>query len=131
MTKTIVLDAGALIALERANPIMKSLVADARFAQVRVVIPDSVLAQVWRTGAGRQARISTLIALPPSRCLLLPLDTAMAKRIGAAIGRSGHPDIADAHVVLAALDHSAAVITSDRDDLLTLEPNLKDVIIDI
>jgi hypothetical protein len=42
----------------------------------------ATLAQVWRGGGGRQARISALLGLKSQQCAKAPLDTAAAKRIG-------------------------------------------------
>lgn len=126
-----VLDAGALVAVERAEPAMTALLMRVRGFQARVIVPDAVLAQVWRTGAGRQARVSALLGLKSEQCLKLPLDTEAAKRIGAAIKRSGHADVVDVHVAIAASDHAAAVITSDREDILAVNPALKSVIVEV
>jgi hypothetical protein len=37
----------------------------------------------------------------------------------------------DVHIALAARDQNAAVITSDRDDIVAVSPSLKDLIIEI
>lgn len=126
-----VLDSGALIALERAEPKMTGLLMRVRTGQARLVVPDGVLAQVWRGGTGRQARISALLGLKPERCRTVSMETAAAKRIGLAIGQCGHTDVVDVHVTLVAQDHRAAVITSDRDDILMVAPDLKEWIVEI
>lgn len=128
---TFILDSGALIALERAAPAMTGLLMRVRAGQARLVVPDSVLAQVWRGGTGKQARISAVLGLKPERCATVPLETAAAKRIGLTMGECGHSDIVDVHVVLVARDHGAAVITSDRDDILAVAPDLKERIVEI
>lgn len=129
--ETFALDSGALIALERAAPAMTGLLMRVRAGQARLVMPDSVLAQVWRGGTGKQARISALLGLKPERCVMVPLETAAAKRIGLAIGECGHTDVVDVHVALVARDHHAAVITSDRNDILAVAPDLKERIVEI
>ena len=126
-----VLDSGALIALGKASPLMTRLLMEVRAGTARVIVPDSVLAQVWRGGAGRQARIAALIGLKPEQCATAALDTEAAKRIGIRIGECGHADIADVHVALVADAQHAAVITSDREDIAAVSPALADVIIDI
>lgn len=131
ITETFTLDSGALIALERAAPAMTSLLMRVRSGQARLVVPDSVIAQVWRGGTGRQARISALLGLKPERCVTVPLQTAAAKRIGLTIGECGHGDVVDVHVALVARDHDAAVITSDRDDILEVAPDLDKRIVEI
>lgn len=128
---TFVLDAGAVMALERADGFMLELLRRVRAGDGRLILPDSVLAQVWRGGSGRQARIATLVVLRPENCTRAALDTDAAKRIGVRIAECGHPDVVDVHVALLALNHSAVVITSDRGDIEAVEPALHQRIIDI
>lgn len=129
--ETFTLDSGALIALERAAPAMTGLLMRVRAGQARLVVPDGVIAQVWRGGTGRQARISALLGLKPERCVTVPLNTAAAKRIGLVIGECGHADVVDVHVALVARDHCAAVLTSDRHDILLVAPDLKERIVEV
>lgn len=131
MIPTFVLDAGALIALERAAPAMTGLLARVRAGEARLVVPDPVVAQVWRGGSGRQARVAALLGLKPDHCTTVPLDVEAAKRIGVMIGTSGHSDVVDAHLALVAAGHRAALITSDRADLVAVDPGLRDRIIDV
>lgn len=126
-----VLDAGALIGLERAHPRMTSLLKRVVSGQARVVVPDAVLAQVWRSGSGRQARLAAMIGLKPEQCRTVPLDTATARRIGALVATSGHSDVVDVHVVLVAQDHRGSLITADRGDLVAVDPTIAPQIIDI
>jgi predicted nucleic acid-binding protein len=128
---TYVLDSGALIALEKADTRMTSILMQVRGGHAAVIVPDSVLAQVWRGGTGRQARIAALLGLKPGQCVTVPLDSAAAKRVGLLAGSSGHHDIADVHVVAVAQDHGAAVVTSDRGDILAVGPGLAELIVDI
>ena len=126
-----VLDSGALIALEKASPLMTRLLMDVRSGAARVIVPDAVLAQVWRGGTGRQARIAALLGLKPERCAKVALDTDAAKRIGVKIGESGHADVVDIHVALVADAQAAAVVTSDRNDIVAISPGLAELIVDI
>lgn len=128
---TFVLDSGALIALEKASPFMTRLLMEVRSGTARVVVPDAVIAHVWRTGTGRQARIATLIGLRPEQCRRIPLDTDAAKLIGSRAGACGHGDVVDVHVALAAEQHRAVVVTSDHDDISAVSPALADRIVDI
>ena len=131
ITAELVLDSGALVALEKARPEITALLMRVRAGEVRMLVPDAVIAQVWRGGGGRQARVAALLSLKRDRCARLRLDTPTAKRIGVRIGTCGHTDIADVHVALAAEDHGAGVVTSDRQDILTVSPALRDVIMDV
>lgn len=128
---TFVLDSGALIALEKASPSMTALLLTVRAGDARLIVPDSVLAQVWRTGSGRQARIGALLGLQPEQCRTVPLDTVAAKRIGVQIAECGHGDVVDVHVAITARDAGAAVITSDPDDIVAVMPALKNFIVRI
>lgn len=110
---------------------MTAVLAETRAGSIRLVVPDPVIAQVWRDGAGRQARVAALLGLGPEQCSRVALDTAAAKRIGAMIRECGHSDVVDVHVVLLAREPGTGVVTSDRDDLLRVDASLGDRILDI
>lgn len=131
MTATFVLDAGALVALERADEFMLDLLRRVRAGRGRLILSDAVLAQAWRDGSGRQARIGTLAALRPEHCARVALDTDAAKRVGVRIAECGHTDVVDVHVALLALQHFAVVITSDRSDIEAVDSSLRERIVDI
>ena len=61
MTDRLVLDAGALIALERNDRRMWARLDAAAEATIDVVVPVGALAQVWR-GTPNQARLSQALA---------------------------------------------------------------------
>ena len=111
----LVLDAGALIAFERADRRTAAIIADALEVGDEVVVPASALAQVWR-GGPRSGRLARLIAGIKSDSL----DEARAKEIGERLGGRAKTDVADAHVVCCALDQGAIVLTSDRGDIEAL-----------
>lgn len=69
--------------------------------------------------------------LKPERCRPVPLQTATAKRIGLTIGECGHADVVDTHVALVTRDHHAVVITSDRDDILKVAPDLRERLVEV
>ncbi len=75
----LVLDAGALIALERGNRLVATLVAEARTAMMRIRVPAGCVAQVWRKPA-QQARIAVMLKL--STVDIVPLDEADARTVG-------------------------------------------------
>lgn len=111
----LVLDAGALIAFERADRRTAAIIGDALEAGDEVVVPASALAQAW-WGGPRSARLAHLIAGTNSDSL----DEARAKQIGERLGSRARTDVADAHVVCCARDQNAIVVTSDRDDIEAL-----------
>jgi predicted nucleic acid-binding protein len=119
--RAIVLDAGALIALERGDGRMRELVRQALAANVRLVVPAGVLGQVWR-GAARQAPIRALLS---GRTTSVPaFDQILAEAAGVLCGRAGTADPIDASVALIARREGALVVTSDVDDLRRLDPTL-------
>jgi predicted nucleic acid-binding protein len=80
-----------------------------------ILVPASVLAQVWR-GGPRSARIARLMAGTISDAL----DEARAKEVGERLGNRDKADIADAHVVCCAIECDADLLTADRDDIEAL-----------
>jgi len=109
---TLVLDAGALVAVERGD--RKLLVRIKR--QGLLGRPPrthgGVVAQVWRGGSGRQALLAQVLASVD----VLPLDHELGKRAGVLLGQAGAKDVIDAAVVLLAADDDR-ILTSDPDDL--------------
>jgi len=117
-----VLDAGALIGVERAD---RRVIArlDQALASLTVVLPTTVWAQVWRGGA-RQARLGR--PRQARGLLLAPLTMASADEVGALLRDSATSDVVDAHVVVVARHHDPAIVlTSDPDDLRRLDPALR------
>lgn len=113
-----VLDAGALLALERGDRRARALIAN---AEGRLIVPAPVLAQVWRDGA-RQAALAALVKA--STTVIEVFDEQVAKAAGTLCGRTGTSDIVDASVVLSARLHRAVVLTSDPDDLRRIDAGL-------
>lgn len=91
-----------------------------------VVLPRSVIAQVWR-GTPRQANIARLVNLgleTDSSVVIDELTEHRAKEIGITIGETSHPDIVDVHVAIAASERGFGVLTSDDDDIAKVDPDL-------
>jgi hypothetical protein len=109
----IVLDAGALIALESND---RSLWADLKlWSRVRddVLVPSTVLAQVWR-GSPSQVHLSRALR----HVVIAPFDP-VARRVGELCARARSADICDAHVALIA-SSCDALYTSDPGDMRRL-----------
>lgn len=119
--RPVVLDAGALIALEKQSPRMEALLRKAHLARGRILVPAGVLAQVW-SGDASQAPLHRL--LKRSTTEVPVLDRLLAEAVGRLCKRSGTRDVVDASVVIAARQAGAAVVTSDPDDLKRLDPAL-------
>ncbi len=122
----VTLDAGALIALERADRRVIALLARATATDAVITVPSAVVAQVLRDPA-RQARTSTLLRQPNTR--LPALDAAAAVQIGRLLAASRTSDVVDAHVVLCAREADDSIVTSDPRDLARLDPSARLVVI--
>ncbi|CAN5721263.1 hypothetical protein BH24ACT5_BH24ACT5_03570 [soil metagenome] len=117
--RPLVLDAGALIAVERADREVLALIAVAVDAEQPVVVPAGVIGQVWRDGAQR-ARVARIIHAQGTTIERLDLPTAKAAGVLCGLARTS--DVIDATVVIAARAVNALVITSDPNDLRLLDP---------
>lgn len=118
---TLVLDSGALIAVEKADRPTLMIMEAARRRGRELVVPAGVVAQVWRDGQ-RQARLARFLAAHGVEVEVL--TGAGAKASGVVCGRAGTADIVDASVVVAARRHHATVVSSDRADLEVLDPDI-------
>ncbi len=121
-----VFDAGAFIALERRSPLLLGLLDQVLHGTVEIVLPRTVIAQVWR-GSPRQANVGRLISAGRAGGSPVTVDELTAERarqIGVTIGQTSHPDIVDVHVALAADERGHAVLTSDDADIARVNPRL-------
>src|SRR5436309_12604199 len=118
----ITLDAGGLIALERDDRRVLVLLARARETGARVTVPATALAQVMRA-PDRQARLARLVRQPTTD--VVALGRVDATSVGRLLAASGTADIVDAHVVVCTRRAAQQVATSDPDDLLVLDPDLR------
>ena len=115
----IVLDTGALIALDRGDKRMIALVQRA-LAQGRVFrVPAGVVGQAWRDGRV-QASLSRF--LRSDEVEIIPLDEQLARSCGELCGAANSPDVIDASVVILARERRDPIITSDPTDLRRLDP---------
>ena len=97
------------------------LLEQARRAGAHFAVPAGVLGQVWRDGRV-QARLARFLASP--RVRVVPLDDAGARAVGQLCGATNTKDVVDASVVVCAQGLGDAVLTSDPEDLLRLDPGL-------
>jgi hypothetical protein len=122
----IALDAGGLIALDRNDRRVLTLVARATERGMRITIPATALAHAIRNPA-RQARLSRLIR--QANTDLVPLNGPDATAVGLLLARTATADIVDAHVVVCARRAGQAVVTSDAADLRRIAPGLQLVVL--
>lgn len=121
-----VFDAGAFIALECRSPFMIGILNEALHGTIEVVLPRTVIAQVWR-GTPRQANVGRLVSAGLRRgspVVIDELTVERAREIGVKIGQTSHPDIVDVHVALAAAERGHAVLTSDDADIAKVNRDL-------
>ena len=115
----IVLDAGALIALDRGDKRMIALLQRA-LAQGRTFrVAAGVVGQVWRNGLVQE----TLSRFLRSEGVqIVPLDEQLARTCGELCGVTNTHDVIDASVVILARERREPIITSDPDNLRRLDP---------
>lgn len=110
----LVLDAGALIAIDRDDRRIAGLIALGRRAGADLVTVAPVVGQAWRDGA-RQARLARALLMVD----VLDVDLASAQAAGEVLRESGGSDVVDALVALAARPGDQ-VLTSDPEDVAEL-----------
>lgn len=110
----LVLDSGALIALERNQRPMWARLKAAQLAGDVPVTHGGVLGQVLR-GGPRQARLARAL----DGIDVKPLDERLGQEAGELLGRAGLSDVVDAAVVLLTIDGDE-IVTVDRDDFEVL-----------
>lgn len=121
MSAGFMLDAGALIAIDRADRRMLALLEAARDARQRLSVTAPVIAQAWR-GGRRQARLARFLGQPDLEvAAFAPAD---ARATGALATLCRHDDVVDVHVVLLAMQRAQVVVTSDPDDLRKVDPRV-------
>lgn len=115
----IVLDAGALIALDRGDKRMLALL-DRALAQGRVFrVPAGVVGQAWRDG---RVQVTLARFLRSLEVEILPLDEQLARSCGELCGVTQSADIIDASVVMLARERREPIVTSHPNDLRRLDP---------
>jgi hypothetical protein len=103
------------VAVERGDALVIALIKQELVAQRTPVTHGGVVGQVWRSGAGRQARLAKLLAA----IRVAPLDQHLGRRAGVLLGRARTKDVVDAAVVMLA-DDDDMILTSDVSDLEAL-----------
>jgi hypothetical protein len=117
-----VLDAGALIALERNDRRIVALLARALHHELPLVVPAGVVGQVWRDGR-RQSRLARFLGV--REVAVTVLDDRAAREAGQLCGVTKTADVIDASVVLAARSGKHKIVTADVEDLRRLDPKIE------
>jgi hypothetical protein len=111
----LLLDAGAFLAVERDDRDVVALIKGELMANRAPKTHGGIVAQVWRGGAGRQARLTRL--LPGVD--VVPLDAELGRSAGMLLKAARAVDAIDAALVAIASDGDD-ILTSDVDDLRSL-----------
>jgi predicted nucleic acid-binding protein len=115
----LVLDTGALIALERGEKRVIALLHRA-LAQGRAFrVPSGVVGQAWRDG---RVQVTLARFLRSEEVEIVPLDDQLARSCGELCGVARASDVIDASVVIIARERRDLIVTSDPDDIRRLDP---------
>lgn len=133
----VVLDSQAVTALAERNHrrnrhVMRYLEA-ARRLKRPVIVPTVVLAELYR-GPGRNALVDSCLARQEDALELRDTDRAFARLVGSvlATASAGSSELADAHVVAAAVaNNGGVVVTSDRGDIERLAEPYRFITVDV
>ena len=115
----LVLDSGALIALDRNDRATWAILRVACDEGDSIRVPAGAIAQAWRDGS-RQVLLGRALKY----CEEIALDGPVARAAGLLCGRTGTADVIDASVAVAAAGSArydgVAVVTSDPQDVSAL-----------
>ena len=115
----IVLDAGALIALDRGDKRMIALL-DRALTQGRTFrVPAGVVGQAWRDG---RVQVALGRFLRSEEVEIVPLDDQLARSCGELCAATNSLDVIDASIVILARERRDPIVTSDPNDLRRLDP---------
>ncbi len=111
---SVVLDAGALIAIDKRDRAVGAMLRVLQRDDVPVVTSATVVAQASRDPR-RQANLARVL----TGVDIAVLDDVAAKKVGELLRANGTSDLADAHVALL-VQPQARVLTSDEADIKAL-----------
>jgi alkylated DNA nucleotide flippase Atl1 len=107
----LVLDAGALIAIDRQDRTVGAVLRVAQKEGIPVRTSATVVAQVWR-GGKHQANLSRVL----TGIDINLLDGSSARKVGEVLADTKTSDIVDGHLGLI-ISANDTVLTSDTDDI--------------
>ena len=112
---SLILDAGALLAVDRGERAMIARLRVAQQSGLELRTNAMVVAQVWRDRHGRQANLARLLRAVDVR----PVSHSDGREAGVLLAEAGTADPIDATVVLLAAPGDR-ILTSDPEDLARL-----------
>lgn len=111
----LVLDAGAFVAVDRADRAMLARLRTAQHAGLELRSTGVVITQVWRDPAGRQANLARLLKSVDVKAV----DEPLGRESGVLLGRAGTRDAVDASVVAVSATGDR-ILTGDAGDIRPL-----------
>lgn len=111
----LVLDAGAFVAVDRADRPMIARLRAAQRGGLELRSTGVVISQVWRDPAGRQANVARLLRSVDVKAV----DQTLGKQGGVLLGRAGMDDAVDASVVAVSATGDR-IATGDPGDIRAL-----------
>jgi hypothetical protein len=112
---SLILDSGALLAVERGDRDTAALLKQELLAGRVPITHGGVIGQVWRGGARRQANLARLLPALDVRAV----DALLGRRAGVLLGKTRTADVIDAALALLAAEGDS-LLTSDPSDLAAL-----------
>ena len=109
-----ILDAGALVAIDRRNRLIGAQLRVLQRQGAPIRVSSAVVGQVWRDGR-KQANLARVLA----GVGIEALGKDDGKRIGELLALAASADVVDAHVALITA-HADLVLTSDPGDIRKL-----------
>ena len=109
-----VLDAGALVAIDKRVRTVGAMLRVLQRDEVPVTTSGGVVAQVWRDG-GRQANLARIL----SGVDVEAIDDLTGRRVGELLRQNQSDDLVDAHIALL-VQPGDQVLTSDEPDIRAL-----------
>jgi hypothetical protein len=122
----IVLDAGALIALDRGDKRIIALFHRALDQGRAFRVPAGVVGQAWRDG---RVQVTLARFLRGEEVEIVPLDEHLARACGELCAAAEVRDVIDASVVIVARARRDPIVTSDPSDLRRLDPGAEIIVI--
>lgn len=111
----LVLDAGALIAVDRDDRESVAMLRVAALNGIDLRSNGAVIAQAWREDGGRQARLARLLKAVE----VVAVNDSLGRQAGVLLGKAGTSDPVDGTVVAIALSGDR-IVTSDAGDIAKL-----------
>lgn len=108
----LVLDSGAFIAVENGDRTVIAHLRNAKNADWSLRTTGAVVAEVWRSGDGRQVPVARLLGSVDVH----PVDDTLGRAAGRLLGSSGLSGAVDATIVAVSQDGDT-LLTSDEGDI--------------